>query len=278
MEIKTVSILGCGWFGLAFAKVLVQQGYVVKGSTTRIEKIEELKSAGVQSYLLDLNEIAGLPSDFFDSDVLFVSVPPRAKSDNAQNYADKLERVAKSALERTKQLVFISSTGVFEDGKFEVDENSKPNPESTVGKALLEAENMWNTYPQLTTTIIRFAGLIGPHRNLARFFAGKTDIPNGKAPINLIALKDCIGLCLRMLEKQQFGGIYHGVSPHHPSRKEFYTQLCKVSDMAKPVFRNELLDWKQINSVNITKRLGYTFDVQNWFDDIACVFSFQGEG
>jgi len=266
MEIKTVSILGCGWFGLAFAKTLVHQGYVVKGSTTSFEKLEELKIQGIHPYLLNLNENAALPTDFFDSDVLFVSVPPRAKTDQAQNYAEKLQRIADAAIGRVKQLVFISSTGVFEDGKFQVDESSVPKPESTAGKALLEAENLWKNYHQFNTTIIRFAGLIGPNRNLAKFFAGKSDIPNGKAPINLIALQDCIGLCLRLMETKQFGGIYHGVSPHHPTRAEFYTALAKVSGMEKPTFKNEILNWKQINSANVTSKLGYSFEVQNWFE------------
>lgn len=266
MDIKTVSILGCGWFGLTFAEALVEKGYVVKGSTTSKEKLENIKSIGAQPYLLNLNEDADLPIDFFKTDALFVSVPPRAKTDNSQNYGKKLKRIAESAVGITKQLIFISSTGVFEDGNFEVDENSKPNPESVAGKALLQAENLWKDYTQFTTTIIRFAGLIGPKRNLAKFFAGKSDIANGKAPINLIALQDCIGLCLCLLEIQQFGGVYHGVSPHHPTREAFYTQLCKVSGMDKPMFKDEQLDWKQINAVNVTGKLGYSFEVQNWFE------------
>jgi len=266
MEIKTVNILGCGWFGLAFAKTLVQRGYHVKGSTTSFEKLDDLKVHGIQPYLLNLNENAELSSDFFDSDVLFVSVPPRAKTDQAQNYAEKLKKIADAAIGRTKQLVFISSTGVFEDGNFEVDENSIPNPALAAGKALLEAENLWKNYVQFNTTIIRFAGLIGPNRNLAKFFAGKSDIPNGKAPINLIALQDCIGLCLRLMETKQFGGIYHGVTPHHPTREEFYTALAEVSGMEKPSFKKEILDWKQINSVNVTSKLGYNFEVKNWFE------------
>ena len=266
MEIKTVSILGCGWFGLAFAKALVKAGYIVKGSTTSTEKLADLKSVGIQPYLLNLNENADLPSEFFDTDVLFVSVPPRAKTNQAQNYAEKLKRVAQSAAGSIKQLVFISSTGVFEDGNFEVNESSQPNPVSAAGNALLRAENLWENYPQFNITIIRFAGLIGPNRNLAKFFAGKTDIPNGKAPINLIALQDCIGLCLSLLQTQQFGGVYHGVSPHHPTRETFYTQLCEVSGMDKPTFKDELLEWKQINAVNVTDKLGYAFEVQNWFE------------
>lgn len=260
MEIKTVSILGCGWFGLPFAKTLVAHGFTVKGSTTSVDKLAQLSANGIEPFQINLNETSGLPADFFTTDVLFISVPPRAKTAEAAQYPDKLRKVAEAA-KNVKQIVFISSTGVFEDGNFEVDETADTNPEAN--KALYEAEQL---FKELNATIIRFAGLIGPNRNLAKFFAGKTDVPNGKAPINLIALEDCIGLCLQLLKTQQFGEIYHAVTPHHPSRKEFYTKLCEVSGMEKPAFKDELTNWKQINSINVPNQLAYDFKVKNWFD------------
>ena len=263
MKITTISILGCGWFGLPFAKALVAKGFVVKGSTTSLDKLAQLKEVGIKPYQIDLNEKDHLVDDFFDTDVLFVNIPPRAKTESATAYPEKLKRIADVARGKVKQVVFISSTGIFEDGNFVVDENVNPNPDTDAGRALLQAEQLWATYPEFTTTIIRFAGLIGPGRNLAKFFAGREELPNGKAPINLIALEDCIGLCLHLLEVQHFGGIHHGVSPHHPSRAEFYTQLCTASGMAKPSFKDDLLAWKQINSNN---NLGYNFKIKNWFD------------
>jgi len=265
MEIKKVSILGCGWFGLPFAKHLVSKGYQVKGSTTSEQKLSELKQDGIAPFLIDLNQSSDLPADFFDTDVLLVNVPPRAKSADAVNYLTKLKPIAEAAKGKIKHLVFISSTGVFEDGNFTVDETGYPQPTTEAGKVLLEAENLWKAYPQFSVTIIRFAGLLGPGRNLAKFFAGKTDIPNGKAPVNLITLDDCIGVCTHLLETQKFGEIYHAVVPHHPSRSEFYTNLCEVSGMQPPHFKDELLEWKQINAVALPEKLGYVFKVQNWF-------------
>lgn len=265
MDIKTISILGCGWFGLPFAKALLAKGFRVKGSTTGTDKLEKLRAEGIEPYQINLNETKDLPSDFFDTDVLFVNVPPRAKTENAASYPEKLKRVV-AAAGKVKEVVFISSTGVFEDGNFEVDENTVPNPESDASKALMGAEQVFKTNTNFNTTIIRFAGLIGPGRNLAKFFAGRADVPNGKAPINLITLDDCIGLCLQFLETQNFGGIYHGVSPHHPIREDYYTALCEVSEMEKPAFKDELLEWKQINSVNVSAKLGYNFTVKNWFE------------
>lgn len=264
MEIKTISILGCGWFGLPFAKTLVAKGFKVKGSTTQTDKLEQLKAEGIEAYQINLNQTAALPADFFDADVLFINVPPRAKTAEASSYPEKLKRVAEAG-SKVKEVVFVSSTGVFEDGNFKVDENTTPKPESDSSIALREAEEVFTSKPSFRTTVIRFAGLIGPGRNLARFFAGKAGAPNGKAPINLITLEDCIGLCLHLLQTQKFGEIYHAVTPHHPTRAEFYTKLCEVSGMEKPVFADELLAWKEIRSINVGNNLGYSFKVQNWF-------------
>lgn len=266
MENKTVGILGCGWFGLPFAKALLQSGYKVKGSTTSADKLKALSELGIEPYQINLNDTGDLPADFFNVDVLFVNVPPRAKSEDVSLYPEKLRAVAKAAEGKVKQVVFISSTGVFEDGNFRLDENTTPQPDTEAGKALLTAEEVFRQNNRLVTTIIRFAGLIGPGRNLAKFFAGRKEVPNGKAPVNLIALQDCIGICLQLLNTKAFGGIYHAVMPQHPTRNEFYTELCEASGMEKPIFKEELLVWKEINSVNVADRLAYTFEVKDWFE------------
>ena len=266
MENKTIGILGCGWFGLPFAKALIQSGYKVKGSTTSTDKLKALEELGIEPYQVNLNDSGELPVDFFKVDVLFVNVPPRAKSEEVSTYPEKLRAVAKAAEGKVKKIVFISSTGVFEDGNFEVDENTPPQPDTEAGKALLAAEEVFSQNNLFVTTIVRFAGLIGPGRNLAKFFAGRNEVPNGKAPVNLIVLADCIGICLQLLNTQAFGGIYHAVMPQHPTRNEFYTELCKASGMEIPIFKEELLDWKEIKSVNVVNRLAYRFEAKDWFE------------
>jgi 3-hydroxyisobutyrate dehydrogenase-like beta-hydroxyacid dehydrogenase len=47
-----ISILGCGWLGLPLAKVLVKNGFSVKGSTTTQDKILVLKQLGVDPFLI----------------------------------------------------------------------------------------------------------------------------------------------------------------------------------------------------------------------------------
>ena len=259
MKKETISILGCGWYGLALAEALLADGYLVKGSTTSPQKLIQLQEVGVKPYLINLaSDNNPVDFDFFSCDVLIISIPPRKRVDNSVNYLNQIKRINSLAV---SEVIFISSTGIYQDGNFRVDENTAPEPTNDVGKSLLAAENSLRQNLPLTPTIIRFGGLIGPNRNLARHFAGKKGISNGLAPINLIHLYDCIGLTKAILQKKAFGLTYHGVAPTHPTRADFYTQACIDSGFEKPEFINELGDWKQIDSTVVPKILKYNWKV-----------------
>ena len=172
MKDETVSILGCGWYGLALAKALVADGYEVKGSTTSEPKLAALEELGIKPYLINLSDGKGdFDVDFFTSDILVICIPSRKKNDDSLGLIDQLKVI--TALAKSKQVIFISSTGIYQDGNFVVDENVIPEPTSEVGKSLVDAETFLRQSALFTTTIIRFGGLIGPNRNLAKHFAGK---------------------------------------------------------------------------------------------------------
>jgi predicted dinucleotide-binding enzyme len=78
-ENQKISILGCGWLGFPLAQSLEKQGHKVKGSTTRPEKLSELRQAGIEPLWLQLTpEPKGIGWDYLlDCDVLIVNIPPR---------------------------------------------------------------------------------------------------------------------------------------------------------------------------------------------------------
>lgn len=267
-EIKTISILGCGWYGLPMAKSLIKNGYTVKGSTTTSDKINVLSDAGIQPYLID-TERQSFDEQFFECDLLIISIPPKVNSEQLP-YPVKVKNIATAAQKSgVKQIILISSTGIYEDGNFVVDETVEPNSNTPSGMALKDAESVLLNNNSFTSTIIRFAGLIGPNRNLAKHFAGKTAIPNGNAPINLIHLDDCLGLTQSIIHQKAFGKIYHGVTPDHPSRKEFYSKACINSGFEPAFFKDELLNWKQVESKNVPGVLAYDFKVKDWLNYAA---------
>ena len=258
-----ISILGCGWYGKALAIEFLKKGITVKGSTTSPQKLEVLNADGIIPCLIDLSpENKIIDPDFFKCDVLWVCIPPKARAGKGLEYIVQLNELTTIIKEKgIQQVVLISSTGVYGDNNSVVTEIYEPNPDSNAGKILFEAEGILTRETSFTTTIIRFAGLIGPGRDPGRFFAGKTNIPNGGAPVNLIHLRDCLGLSYAIIEKQAFGNIYNAVAPQHPTRAEFYTKAAECSSLEKPQFIDEKNSWKIIESVNVPSRLGYTYKV-----------------
>ena len=114
----TISILGCGWFGLALAKTLISKNIAVKGSTTSADKLPVLEAAGIQAHQIDLSSTI-TNSAFFDCDVLIIAIPPKARSGEGASYVPKLQ-IAIDAINAydVKKVILISSTGVYSDPKY----------------------------------------------------------------------------------------------------------------------------------------------------------------
>jgi nucleoside-diphosphate-sugar epimerase len=261
-----VSILGCGWFGMHFASALVANGHQVKGSTTTEGKLPTLTQHGIESYLLKIQSAAlTVASSFFQCDVLVITIPPRASVTPSDEYIATIDQIARRAIEHhVPQVLFISSTSVFGDLNEHVHENWIPTPETDSGKTLAAVEYMLQMTQGFNTTIVRFGGLVGPGRDPGGFFAGKKDVSNGQAPVNLIHQNDCTGLCLAILETKSFGGIIHGCAPDHPTRQAFYTRASKRAGLAEPTFVDELTRWKIVEATQSQARLAYRYQVDDW--------------
>ncbi|MCX2486781.1 SDR family oxidoreductase [Pedobacter sp. MR2016-24] len=265
-ENKRISVLGCGWYGLELAKKLIEKDYTVSGSSTSTDKLTLLKQFNINPFLVNFEkELETYDPDFFSCDVLLICIPPKRSTGEQDSFSGKIKRIAATADQYgVQQVIFISSTSVYGDHNGEVTEETATSPDTESGKAIANAESLLTNYKGFTTTVIRFGGLIGPGRDPGRFFAGKTEIPNGQAPVNLIHLTDCIGITLSILENKAFGYIYNACAPSHPSRQDFYTRASIASGLAKPDFVDELLGWKRITSINTDRLLNYHF-VHNFY-------------
>ena len=261
-----VSIIGCGWYGLAAAKQLLAAGYSVKGSTTTQQKLQQLADVGIEPYLLDFGPGKSVnPKDFFTSEILIICIPPQRNSDTLSQYTAKIDTIAMFAAQYPKkEVIFISSTSVYGDANCNVDETTVVSPQTPSGHQILNAEQELQKNTHFRTTILRFSGLVGPGRHPGRFFTGKKNIPNGRAPINLIHLDDCVGITLEIIKRQAFGYIYNASSPDHLQKQHFYQQAIKAAGLAEATFIDELKEWKIISSLQVPKQLNYTFKTANW--------------
>ena len=261
-EKPTISILGCGWYGKAAGAALIAAGATVKGSATTELKKDKLTSLGIIPYVVNVgydSEI--IPPGFFECDLLIICIPPKFRAAEENAYLSKIsciiELIEAYAI---KKIIYISSTGVYGDYNRVVNELDDPLPDNEKGRILFEAEQMLVCNNLFKTTVLRFAGLIGPGRDPGRFFAGKINIPNGQAPVNLIHLDDCVGITLEIITKEYFGYLFNACMPDHPDKATFYTSASLSSDLPAPVFLNEINKWKIVNSVNVVL-LNYKFKI-----------------
>ncbi len=253
---NTISILGCGWLGYPLALRLITKGWHVKGSTTTEPKRTGLKEHNIDPYLVHLSGDLSANAPFFESNVLLINVPPALKKQSAEAYLTNMQALLKQVqASPLKRVIFISSTSVYPDTNSEIVDTWNVDFQSP----LYQSEQFFAQSTTFKTTIIRFAGLIGPGRNPSRFFSGKTNIPNGQAPVNLIHLDDCIGIIQAVLNNHRFYGTYHAAAPTHPSRSEFYTLASQVAGLPLPGFIDELKDWKIIDAEKLEHDLDYEF-------------------
>jgi nucleoside-diphosphate-sugar epimerase len=268
-----ISILGCGWLGLPLAKALLENGFSIKGSTTSVEKLSILKNLGIQPFLIALSEDkpTGNLDDFLEnSRILIIDIPPKLRGDSKENFVSKIETVIPFIEQSTiENVLFISSTSVYgEDNSF-VTEETELNPDTESGRQLVQVEQLLQSNLNFKTTILRFGGLIGEDRHPIKFLAGRKNIENPNAPINLIHQEDCIGIIMEILrqaqnDKLEWNDTFNAVTPFHPSRKEYYTQKAIDLNLDLPEFNTENSSFgKTISSSKIEKVLGYSFAKPN---------------
>ena len=266
-----ISILGCGWLGLPLAKALLENGFTVKGSTTSNENLSMLKNLGIQPYLISLSEdkTTGDLKDFLDnSKILIIDVPPKLRGSATDpssalrmSFVGKIETLIPFIEKSTiKNVLFISSTSVYGEDNLIVTEETELNPDTESGRQLVLSEQLLQSNLNFKTTILRFGGLIGEDRHPIKFLAGRTNIENPNAPINLIHQDDCIGIILKIIKLDCWNETFNAATPFHPSRTEYYTQKAIDFNLPTPEFNSETLIFgKTIASSKVETILGYTF-------------------
>lgn len=263
-----ISVLGCGWFGLPLASRLVKEGFRVKGSTTSPGKINKLKECGIDPYVIELTSASDVKSQesFFAADLLIITIPPRGSASGHDFVASIRAVMAQFNASTVKRVIFISSTSVIGEANARVNEFTTLHPESVNGQLMAAAEDLIKSVAPGRATVVRFAGLVGPGRDPGNFLAGKRNVPNGRAPVNLIHLDDCIGICLSIIKVDAFGYTIHACSPDHPMKKDFYTLASARAGKDVPQFNDDLMNWKIVDSIYIDSLLSYKFQVADWID------------
>lgn len=264
MNVKTVSILGCGWLGLPLAEQLVQDGYAVKGSTTSPDKKAVLQEKRIQPYRLRFNpEPEGDDlADFLAADALIINIPPKAGKQGDNYHPEQIRAVADALRKSGREMpytIYVSSTSIYPDLNREVVENDVVTPEQSASPAFIEAEQ--TVLALGNSTVLRFGGLLGYNRIPGRYVAGKQGLTTGSIPVNYIHRDDGVAIIKAFLKNPQPGQTFNVVSPEHPTREAVYRKNCDDFGYDTPTFAKppQSEPFKIVSPEKLIQAIGYQY-------------------
>lgn len=269
----TISILGCGWLGFPLAQRLVTKNYHVKGSARSEKKVQLLNQNSIKGYQIHLPDSFqdDSISDFWDSDILFLNIPP-SKIEGSESYPELISKSVQHFIgngnTENKWVIFASSTSVYSDTggiTFEEDVTDETNAGSR-GQNMLDAEKAVRNMHK-DATILRLGGLYGYGRHPVFHLSGKDGLSDPQKPVHLIHQKDCLNIIPRVIEENLRGETFNLVSDGHPPRKTFYQHAAKYNNLPLPQFLDgPEEDYRILSNRKIKERLNYTFRYPNPMD------------
>ena len=277
-EVKssTVLVLGCGWLGMALARGLVAAGHRVLGTTTTPDNLAAMAEAGIEPHLLQLGADFNAPAEALllhllkIANVLVLNVPPRATA--AGTYPILLRPVHRAVAQAgTGHVLFVSSTSVYPNEARVMREADALSTRDASSDILRAEGHFVPRYGQWKSTVVRLGGLIGPGRAPGRFLAGRRDLAQGNAPVNLVHLTDVVGVLASIIEHDAWGHTFNVCANQHPLRREFYPAAAQHLQFESPTFKDEAeVSGKTIDSSLVRSVLPYQFR----HDDVLAALPF----
>ncbi len=227
---ERVLILGCGYTGRRLARALLRAGHPVTGTTRDEGRARELREAGVEPLLWDVDRperLAEVPESPPTAVFHLIPPPARAGGGHGLGAAAALRRLAGRGL---REFIYVSSTSVYGDRQGAwVDEEDAPSPDSGLGRARLAEEDGVLAAARETgvgVRIARVAGIYGPGRTLADAIrAGRYHLVDGlDAWSNRIHVEDLVAGLRAVWRKGEGGGVYN-LSDGSPHRSADYARL-----------------------------------------------------
>ena len=258
---KSVGILGCGWLGMATAKVFLAEGWEVKGTVRSLEKLAILKAQGISAYPYTLGStFEGIKKFSQDLELLIVAIPPGLRTGDPKTYLNHINLLKEQLsqnLAKNLRLLFISSTGVYPQNGGPFFEESVFEPDSEKSKALLDAENIIKLLPQ-EVIIVRFAGLVGEDREPVLSLSKRAVNPGGYFAANLIHQKDAVRLLLHLEQLKHPPALLNALYPQKIKKNDYYQKRAKLLNIKAPIF----LDAKKPLDRHIGSKvaIGFTYN------------------
>jgi nucleoside-diphosphate-sugar epimerase len=257
---KTISLLGSGWLGLALTRYFQRKLFSVKASTRTSNRLTQLRAVGAAPYLVDIDNLSGGIQDFLECDVLIVNIT----SKNISSYIELIRNIEASTVRR---ILFVSSSSVYQNTNDVVRESEGLENDNS---PLYRIERHFMSNPHFQTSVVRMAGLIGPGRHPGLFFKNDKLVEQPDSPVNLIHQTDCVNIIGRIIEKKVWGEVFNACASSHPTKRDFYSQAKQSLAQSPPNFvESKEPAFKIVSNQKVKRMLNYEFV----YDDLMTLVS-----
>jgi nucleoside-diphosphate-sugar epimerase len=258
--------MGGGWLGLAVAEKAMERNHSIKVSTTHKEKSTLLKKKGFDAAVVEVSEfdINGENDFFNDVKLLIISIPPGLRKNPDRNYIAVIEQIInKIELNGIEKVIFTSSTSVYGNQAETITEESELLGTTEAARQIIAVEKKLLEHKQFESCILRLGGLVGPNRHPIFKLSGKKNIPNPLSPINFIHQQDAVSIILHIIENWQGNQAYNAVTPFHPTRIDYYSEMAKIAALEAPAFEKSGIVRGIVSANKVRKDLNFKFLVKN---------------
>jgi len=302
------TIIGLGWLGTPLAMHFLGAGHSVAGTTRNSEKAHELTHKGIQTVLFDVYEtdFTTLPCEIFQDANVIINIPPGRKDFAPPLFIARMKSLFDYALtHKSKHICFISTTSVFGglEGRISNDSALTPNTpsgnahvelelylkdlaqayaietDSNEMRALLNKESQYFGLADISNfscSVLRLAGLVGKDRHPITTLSQKSNVAQGRDPVNLIHQQDVIQIIEALLQNSETknrnkhslettgklveNNFYAAnlCSSAHPTREDYYTWCAAQKGIRCPEFMLDTRDFvsgKWIDAQQTTAQL-----------------------
>ncbi|MFM7467637.1 MAG: NAD(P)-binding domain-containing protein [Crocinitomicaceae bacterium] len=246
---KRILLIGAGWLGKQITETLIKNGYEVAISSRSKEKLKAFCENCTKICVSFDQGKCIFSEDISQYEQVIICLPP------IPAYADSIQSIANKLSPDTK-IIFTSSTGIYEESAEIIDENSKIKHDHILWQVEKIIRN------RKSYSILRLGGLIGPGRHPVKHLLTKPYLDGGKNVVNLIHSFDICSAILHVLNDTKLQSTYNLVSPHHPSRGDYYTEAAKELAEKKLVVDYILSENKQVDGSKIVKELGFNYSTR----------------
>ena len=268
----SVFIAGCGFTGLATARLFHERGWQVTGGTHSPESAAKLATEPFPTLAVDITDrdaLSRLPR--FDA-VIHCASSGRGGADAYRHvYLEGARNLADILAPTT--LLFTSSTSVYAqtDGSV-VTEESPAQPDRGTGRILRETEDFVLARGGIAT---RLAGIYGPGRSvlLRKFFSGEAVIEgDGTRWVNQVH-RDDIATALCLLVERSARGIFNVTDDRPLPQREIYERLAQRFERplppSGPIDPNRKRGWthKRVSNARL-RALGWQPRYPSFFDAV----------